>query len=120
MATNHAKPYPQYLYYFLSGRYDRLYAAAADYRGEETDYIHLAADCGRWWAVIKRSSNRSGTVLWSSFLRSGTTVRSKFGWDYAKRLRRPGSIDTMVNPRWLDAFYVSPRYVPLSSLRRAC
>jgi len=111
--------YPRYLHWFLSGMYDRLFAGVADYRGEEQDYVHLAADQGKWWAVIKPSTNRSGIVLWSNFLRPKSVVRSKFGWDYAKRRRHPGTIDTMVNPKWLTAYYVPPTYVPLSSLRRA-
>jgi len=105
--------------YFLAGMYDRLYQGAVGYRGEVEDYVHLAADNGKWWAVIKPTTNRSGTALWSNFLRWGSTVRSKFGWDYAKRRRHSGTIDTMVNPKWLTTFYVPPKYVPLHSLRRA-
>ena len=110
----------RHLHYFLWGMYDRLYQGASGYRGEEQDYVHLAADNGKWWAVIKPSTNRAGTVLWSNFLRWGSAVRSKFGWDYARRRRHPGTLDTMVNPKWLTAFYVPPKYVPLHSLRHAC
>lgn len=111
---------PRYLHWFLNGMYDRLFSGVADYRGEEQEYIYLAADNGKWWTVIKRSSNRSGTVLWSNFHRPGSVVRSKFGWDYARRRRHPGTLDTLVNPRWLDACYLPPKYVPLHSLRHAC
>ncbi len=109
----------RFLHYFLWGMYQRLYQGVADYQGEFEDYIHLAADRGKWWAVIKASTTRSGVVLWSNFLKPGSTVRSKFGWDYARRRRRPGSIDTMVNPKWLTGYYVPPKYVPLHSLRNA-
>ncbi len=114
------KPYRKFFRFFLNGMYDRLYAGVADYRGPECDYIHLAADNGKWWAVIKASTNRAGVVFWSNFLKPGSVVRSKFGWDYARRQRHPGTIDTMVNPKWLSAYYVSPKYVPLHSLRNAC
>lgn len=110
----------RYLHYFLSGMYQRLYEGVAHYQGEEQDYVHLAADRGKWWAVIKASTNRSGVVLWSNFLKPGSSVHSRFGWDYAGRRRRPGSIDTMVSPKWLKAFYVPPKYIPLHSLRNAC
>lgn len=112
--------YRRFFRYFLSGMYDRLFQGVSDYRGEEQDYVHLAADNGKWWAVIKPSTNRAGVVLWSNCLRSGCVARSKFGWDYAKRRRHPGTLDTMVNPKWLTSTpYVPPKYVPLHSLRRA-
>lgn len=110
----------RYLHFFLSGMYQRLYQGVADYRGEEQNYIHLAADRGKWWAVLKAFTTRSGVVLWSNFLKPGSVVRSKFGWDYARRRRRPGSIDTMVSPKWLTGYYVPPKYVPLHSLPNAC
>lgn len=115
------RAYPRFFQYFLAGMYERLYAGAAGYRGEVEDLVHLSADRSKWWAVIKPFTNRSGTVLWSNFLRSGSTVRSKFAWEYAKRRRHPGTLDTMVSPKWLSAYYLPPnRYVPLHSLRRAC
>lgn len=114
------KPYPRFLHYFLDGEYERLFAGVGDYRGREVEYVHLASDGGKWWAVILSTSNRGGTVMWSNFLRPGTTVRSKFAWDYARRRRHSRTIDTMVNPRWLSAFFVPARYVPLHSLRKAC
>ena len=113
-------PYRRFFRFFLDGKYDRLYAGVADYRGPECELIHLAADNGKWWAVIKPSTHRAGTVYWSNFLKPGSAVRSKFGWDYAGRRRHPWFIDTMVNPKWLTSYYVSPKYVPLHSLRNAC
>jgi hypothetical protein len=110
----------RHLHFFLSGMYNRLFQGVADYQGEEQDYVHLAADRGKWWAVIKAATNRSGVVLWSNCIKPGSSVRSKFGWDYARRRRHPGAIDTMVNPKWLTGFYVPPKYVPLHSLRNAC
>jgi hypothetical protein len=109
----------KYLHFFLAGMYDYLYGYAAHYRGEEQDYIHLAAENGRWWAVIKRVSNRTGTVLWSNFLKGGSRVRSRFGWGYAQKRRHPGTLDTFVSPRWLEAFWVPTKYVPLHSLAHA-
>jgi len=117
------RAYRRHLDWFLSGMYERLYAGAVGYRGEVEDLVHLSADRSKWWAVIKPSTNRSGTVLWSNFLRPGSTVRSKFAWDYAKRRRHPDTVDTMVNPKWLMAYYVPPKYVPLKELhplRHAC
>lgn len=102
--------------WFLSGNYERLYAGAVGHRGEVEHLVHLSADRSKWWALLKPITNRSGTVLWSNFLRPGSTVRSKFAWDYARRRRQPDTLDTMVNPRWLAACRVPANPLPLRKL----
>jgi hypothetical protein len=110
---------PRYLHYFAHGLYDRLFAPYRNYR-ETDDLVHLASSHRRkcWWVVVRPTSNRAGDVLWSSFLHPGTRVRSRMPFRHAARRPSPFRIDTLGNPRFLEAWFM-PQVVARPTRRRA-
>lgn len=115
-------------FFYLNGMWDRLYQHYEDYQGEESEYAglsRLAAGCpcpvrkteascthNATWAVIKPSTGRMGTVLWSNSqkLTSGTVVHAKASWI---RIRKPaageGFQNTVGSPGMLKIVSVPTR-----------
>ena len=89
---------------YLNGQWDTLYRHYEDYQGPESDYAglsRLASGCAcpvrkatgtctheAKWAVIKPSTGRMGTVLWSNSIPSGAVVRANSSWSH---IRKPAS-----------------------------
>ena len=114
------RPDPEFLHYFAWGMYDRLFARYRNWR-ETDDLVHLFAAGARKdvWAVIRPSSNRSGSVLYSNCLPWGAEVRTSIPWKHAARPRRPGSPSTNGDPRQLLVLFAQkaaksrpPRLIP--------
>ncbi len=103
---------PRFLHAFAWGDYDRLFSAYRNYvTPEVSETVHLAA-LGKkhsWWAVVKPKTTRTGEILWSNFLPYGAEVRSSMPFSHGSRPGRPGSGNTLLDPRWLNVVWLPPK-----------
>jgi len=113
--TLHERPEPLYLAMFVSGDDDLLYEEGERARTREAlsappdegGRVRLAS--GSAFAVVRKTTRRTGVVVESNVLPKGASVRSRVPWPFAVRPRNGWSANTFVAPRTLEVLEIPPR-----------
>jgi hypothetical protein len=113
--TLHERPEPIYLAMFANGDDDLLYEEGERARTREAllappdegGRIRLAS--GPAFAVVRKTTRRTGVVTESNVLPKGAVVRSRVPWPFAVRPRNGWSANTFVAPRTLEVLDAPPR-----------
>ena len=113
--TLHERPEPLYLAMFTNGDDDLLYEEGERARTREALQIlpdeggRIRLVSGPAYAVVRKTTRRSGVVVSSNVLPKGAMVRSRVPWPFAVRPRNGWSANTFVSPRTLEVLGGPPR-----------